>query len=303
MTTSEGYVTTADGVRLYYQSAGEDPKLVLIPNGVHLFDDFKHLAAGRSLIFYDVRNRGRSDAVADSARLARGIHHDVDDFDAVRRHFGGDAVGLVGHSYVGLTVVLCAMQYPSHVDCVVQIGPMGPSQSKQYPPHLTNADDTLREVLGRLAELEKERSTLDPVQFCEKFWSVLGPLYVADPADAGKIRWSRCELANERNFMESWLQYLLPSIQALTLTADDFARVQARVLTIHGRKDRSAPYGAGREWALLLPNARLLTVERAAHAPWIEAPRLFFDALQTFLDGAWPRAAEKVTALDPGGSS
>src|SRR5437667_10930358 len=39
-------------------------------------------------------------------------------------------------------------------------------------------------------------------------------------------------------------------------------------LTVHGTKDRSSPYGGGREWALMLPNARLLTIENVAHAPW-----------------------------------
>lgn len=303
MTTSEGYVTTDDGVRLYYRRAGDDSRLVLMPNGVSYFDDFEHLATGRSFVFYDVRNRGRSDTVTDESQLARGIHHDVDDFDCVRRHFGAGTVGLIGHSYVGLTVALCAMRYPTHVERVVQIGPMGPSPTKQYPSRLANADDTLRDILGQLAELEKERQSLDPVQFCQKFWTVLNPIYVVNPADVGKLKWSRCELANERNFMKTWQTYLLPSIHQLRLTPDDFSRVQAPVLTIHGRKDRSAPYGGGREWALLLPNARLLTIELAGHVPWVEAPRQFLDALQTFLDGAWPAAAEKVTTLDPGGSS
>jgi pimeloyl-ACP methyl ester carboxylesterase len=75
--------------------------------------------------------------------------------------------------------------------------------------------------------------------------------------------------------------------------------VKTPVLTIHGSKDRSAPYGGGREWALRLANARLLTVGQAAHAPWIEAPELTFGSIKTFLDGTWPEAAEKVTSLDP----
>jgi pimeloyl-ACP methyl ester carboxylesterase len=37
------------------------------------------------------------------------------------------------------------------------------------------------------------------------------------------------------------------------------------VLTIHGTKDRNAPYGSGREWAFNLPNARLLTIKGGAH--------------------------------------
>ena len=80
-------------------------------------------------------------------------------------------------------------------------------------------------------------------------------------------------------------------------TSADLANVQVPVLGVHGTKDRSAAYGGGREWALLLPNARLLTIENAAHAPWIEAPRTVPGAIQTFLEGEWPEGAEKIESL------
>jgi hypothetical protein len=35
-------------------------------------------------------------------------------------------------------------------------------------------------------------------------------------------------------------------------------------------------------------------VDKAAHAPWIEAPDLVFDAIETFLGGSWPAAAIRV---------
>jgi hypothetical protein len=44
----------------------------------------------------------------------------------------------------------------------------------------------------------------------------------------------------------------------------------------------------------MLPNARLITVENAGHMPWIEKPGEAFDALQTFLDGAWPSTAVRL---------
>jgi pimeloyl-ACP methyl ester carboxylesterase len=75
--------------------------------------------------------------------------------------------------------------------------------------------------------------------------------------------------------------------------------VKASVLTIHGARDRHAPYGGGREWALTLPNARLVTIENAAHLPWIEASEEFFGSVETFLNGEWPEAARRVTSLDP----
>ena len=205
---------------------------------------------------------------------------------------------VIGHSYMGLMVILYAMKSGAHANRIVQMGPMGPYPAKQYPAHLTDADDKLREVFGRLAQLQKERGSESQEEFCRKFWSVLRLIYVTDPADAERVNWGRCELPNERNFMKYWNEHIFPSLQSLNLVAEEVARVKTPVLTIHGRKDRSAPYGGGREWALLLANARLVTVEGAGHAPWIEAPETVFGALKTFLGGAWPEAAERVESLD-----
>jgi pimeloyl-ACP methyl ester carboxylesterase len=295
MQRSEGYVTTEDGVRLFFQKVGNGPKVAAIPNGFHLLDDFQGLADGRTLIFYDVRNRGRSDSILDASKLAKGIHHDVDDVEAVRRHFGLTTIDLIGHSYIGLMVALYPIKYPARAGRVVQIGPAPPSAKKQYPVNLTGADATLRHVSAQLAQLRKEHPSGDPVKLCRRFWSVLRVIYVVNPADAHRIQWGRCDLPNELNFMKYWTESILPSIQSLNLTAEEAATVKTPVLTVHGRRDRSAAYGGARDWARLLPNARLVTVEDAGHAPWIEAPELVFDSIQTFLDGAWPEAAEKVT--------
>jgi proline iminopeptidase len=298
MEPTEEYVTTEDGVRLFVQTLGNGPKVVLIPNRVYLFDAFKAFAEGRTKIFCDTRNRGRSYHISDRSKLERGIHHDVEDLEVVRRHFGIGRVDLIGHSYTGLIVVLYAMKYPDHVGRVVQIGSMAPDYAKQYPAHLTNADATLGDVLARLGELQKERQAHDPQEFCRKFWSVLRVLYVVDPADADKIKWEPCDLPNEMNFLKQWHESVLPSIQNLNLTAEEISKARAPVLAIHGRKDRSSSYGGGRDWALRLPDARLVTVDNAAHVPWIEDPDRVFGAVETFLGGAWPETAEKVESLD-----
>jgi proline iminopeptidase len=271
---------------------------VIIPNRVYLADAFGRLAERRTLVFCDPRNRGRSDHLTDPAKIKRGIHHDVDDFDAIRRSLGLDRVSLIGHSYMAVAIALYAMKYPRHTQAVVQIGPMPPDYASQYPSHLTNADATLTNVLDRLGALQKERLSHDPVEFCRKFWAALRPLYVLDSADADRLGWEPCDLPNEMAFMKPWNEHVLPSIQQLRLTAEDFASLQAAVLVIHGRYDRSSAYGGGRDWALRLPHARLLTIDRAAHVPWVEEPKLVFSAIDTFLDGGWPDIAENVTSID-----
>ena len=286
-------------MRLFFETVGDGPQAVIVPNGFHLARDFERLLSGRTLIYYDLRNRGYSDTVTDASKLARGIHNDVDDLEAVRRHFGIDTVDAIGHSYAGLMVMLYAMKYPAHVHRLVQIGPAQPNASKNYPPHLTGNDATQRDVFAKLAELQKERAGTDPVEFCKKVWALLRVIYVTNPDDAVKINWGRCEVPNELNLMKYWMEVILPSISPLSLSAEDMAKVQSPVLTIHGSRDRSAPYGGGRDWALMLPNARLVTVENAGHAPWVEAPEQVFDSIETFLNGAWPELAQKVESLDP----
>ncbi len=73
-------------MRLFFRKVGDGAKVVIIPNGLYLFEDFKRFADSRTLIFYDVRNRGLSDPVTDNEKLSGGIHLDVEDLDAVRKH-------------------------------------------------------------------------------------------------------------------------------------------------------------------------------------------------------------------------
>jgi proline iminopeptidase len=283
MLPAEGYVTTEDGLRLWFQAVGSGPQVVVLPNGFHLLEDFSSLAPGRTLLYYDVRNRGRSDTVTDPALLTRGIHNDVDDLETVRRHFGLDRPNLIGHSYMGFMVILYAMKYPAHVDRIVQIGAMGPYPSKQYPPELTANDDVQRDTMAKLSALPRGGPSSDPAELCRKFWSILRLIYVTDPKDADKIRWGRCDLPNERDFMRYLTAHIMPSIHAVALTLEALAAVTAPVLTIHGTKDRSAPFGGGHDWAHSLANARLVGVDGAGHAPWIEAPEAVFTALDAFL--------------------
>lgn len=96
MKTTEGHVSVDEGVELFFRKAGEGPDTLIVLNGFYLFDDFAYLAEGRTVIFLDLRNRGRSSSITDPEKLKRGVLNDIDDLDAVRRHFGVDRVDLLG---------------------------------------------------------------------------------------------------------------------------------------------------------------------------------------------------------------
>lgn len=295
-----GYVKTTDGVRLFFQKVGDGPQVVIIPAALFVFDYFRHLARGRTLIFYDMRNRGRSDRVEDGARIT--IEADVQDMEAIRQHFGVERFSTIGYSYLGLMVVLYAMENPERVDRIVQIGAVPLKFDTEYPDHLTMAGEPPPVAEEKLAELRKLRERnyhVDhPKEFCEKQWESLRNWLVGDPAKAARVEPNVCEYPNEWpvNFERHLEHHFVGSVQKLDVPREAVAQVQVPVLTVHGTRDRNAPYGAGREWALLLPNARLLTVKGAAHQVWAD-DRSVLDAISSFLGGQWPERAEKIKEL------
>lgn len=298
MSSTDGNVATDDGARLFFQRTGEDDSVLLVLNGFYLFEDFTCLAESRTVVGLDLRNRGRSEPLRDAAQLARGVLQDVDDIEAVRRYLGVETLDLLAHSYAGLVPVLYAQRHPSRVRRIVQMSPMPPGSRVPYPAHLTNQDGVLQEFGAAAGTLQERGQALSPVELCRELWALLRPLYVFDRADATKLQhWEPCHLPTELGFMRYWAGFLLPSIERLTFTEEELAGLTMPVLVIHGTKDRSAAYGGGRDWALRLPNARLLTVQDVAHAPWIEAPGEVLGPIQEFLDGAWPEGTEEVEAL------
>ena len=293
---TEGHIAAPDGVKLFYRSLGQGDDVVLLPGGMYLFDDFKRLAVGRRLIAYDQRNRGRSDAVQERSKLERGVVQDAEDLDVVRRHVGAERVAVIAHSYMGLAAALYAVNDPERVSRIVQIGPPPPVYGARYEPDTNSTDPTLKEVFAKLASVQAQGAGMAPEELCARAWEVLRPMYVAKREDAGKLRsWGGCDLPNERNAMQHFNTNILPSMKRLTFAPEQLAKVAMPVLTIHGTKDRNAPYGGGREWAASLPNARLLTITDAAHAPWVEAPEVVFGAIERFLKGEWPRDAQRIS--------
>ena len=275
---TEGDVVADDGVKLHYQKIGSSPATLIVPYGAMLFDDFRALADVVTVISYDPRNRGRS-ASLDSLDSVT-IEQDVQDLEAVRRHFNVERVIPVGWSYLGKVVAMYAAAHPEHVSRVVQLAPVTRSASLKFATH-TNDDSGV--AAG---------ATTDT---CEAGWNVASHRLVGDPSHAARLR-STCELANEvparldKHFAKLW-----PTIEAADLSPAELAKITMPVLTIHGTFDRNAPYDGGRDWARALPNARLLTVPHAAHAVWADDPALVFASIRQFLRGEWPMGVEKVT--------
>jgi pimeloyl-ACP methyl ester carboxylesterase len=163
----ETHVATPDGVRLYVRVLGNGPDTVVIGSVAYLAQDLAPFESGRTLIFYDPRSRGGSDAVLDPTRL--GMSYEVDDIEAIRTQFRIERFSLIGWSYLGAVVALYAARHPEHVQAVIQIGPMAPRASTfRNAQRVISAPDSAD--VAYLAQLRQAGvAASDPVRFCREY--------------------------------------------------------------------------------------------------------------------------------------
>jgi len=68
-------------------------------------------------------------------------------------------------------------------------------------------------------------------------------------------------------------------------------------LVVEGQQSK-VPLDATREWAVVMPGARLLLVPEAGHEAFVDQPEAFLAAVRPSLRGRFPRAAEVVPGPD-----
>lgn len=287
-----GYVTSDDGARLYVQKIGKGDQVVVVPYGFRMFDAFRRLANDRrTLISYDRRNRGRSDTIEDLSRIS--VRENLRDLETLRRHFGLDRFVLIGSDDAGFLAVLYALEHPRHVERIVQIGPTPFALAKDRSPEGDEAGVETAVDPAQRSRLDALRASgwheRHPREYCEEVWLVERVDLVGDRSSLDRLGGSDCHLHNE------WPARLARhreaqqrSLASLRLEESSVQHLKIPVLTLHGTLDRDVSFHAAEIWTAMLPDARLLPIEGAAHRPWVDEPDLVFSAIESFLGGQWP---------------
>lgn len=296
MKTSEGFVFVRPGLHLYFRVIEDGPEAVVVPNANWLADLLHPLAEGRTLVLYDPRSRGRSSAVTDSRQLS--IEWDVEDLEAVRRYFGLERLALLGTSYHAAITALYALEYPERVERLLLASPLTlrrPGEWAQetpepealiYPPGIPRLDEMREEGVDQS----------DPVAYCRAwFHYFLLPAQMNDLAAAARFPVNDvCSFPNEwpGHALRIYFDHIIPKMKDWDFRPR-LAGFEQPVLVVQGTDDL-VPIQASREWAEHCPNARFLMLEGSGHHPYLERPREFFAAADTFLKGGWPQGAEIV---------
>jgi proline iminopeptidase len=288
-----GYFTGADNHRLYYRSIGRGPDTVVVVHGFqgndanYLAPDLLPLAGDRTLLVYDQRGGGRSDAVSGPEHARLDDH--VRDLEALRQHFGLERLRLFGHSGGAAIVLQYAGSHIEKTERAVLVAPpplvgegYGAETGRAFTARLDSA------TWARVVELEARLpSAEDPAAICREISQIMLPrAFLADPTAFGRMQGDLCSAPAER--LRTRAQRTEAFVQSLQGRAWDsiVARITIPVLVLHGDQDAIPPASA-RELAQMLPNGRVVVLPRADHLPWLDQPDAFFAAADSFFRGKW----------------
>lgn len=298
---SEGYLTTSDGVRIFFRKVGDGKDVVVYLHGgpgsnFRGQEEYvEPLARRRTLVFYDQRGSGLSQIITDPKLLTASNH--VQDLEEVRKHFRAKKMTILGLSWGSALAALYAERYPDRVKRIVFISPMSPRRALLDDRIAKlNSLRTPNENARRRELQQKLQNALDSevVAICREFSNSTFYLYFADPT-AEKLAHAarRCDIpaAAIRNrpvveaavfgSLGNW--DLRPILRQLSMPA----------LVMEGDRT-NVPLDATREFAAALPNSRLLLIPNAGHEFFVDQPKAFQSTVEIFLRGRFPAGATKA---------
>lgn len=251
------------------------------------------LADHRRFLYVHQRGSGRSARPVDRpegdgywARMsgveaALGLGQQLADIERVRRLAGVDRIALVGHSFGGFMTVLYAAEFPEHVAELVLVAPAAVLRTPSPEPDLF---ETLRARLP-----EAKRSDFDA--------------FLARYLDFGPARFEHrdSDEAALHDELGAWYAQAVPNfsehpaaatggwmITAMYLSmglrhdyAPALSAITAPTLVVHGSEDLQ-PRSVSESYARAIPDAELVVIEGAGHAPQVSHPRVFAEQLRSW---------------------
>jgi 3-oxoadipate enol-lactonase len=264
-------ITTDDGIELAVDVAGNGPGLLLVHGFGGAKEDFVDhlplLAEDHTVVVFDHRGHGESDAPADPA--AYSFDQLVTDTIAVADATGLEQFRLLGHSMGGMVARRVALQHRDRVEALILMD-TAPGPVPSFDAELmetaatiarTQGKAALKEVLDLAAPLNTpayERVLLERPgyqAFQDQKWDALS-----------EVMWAALVVAIARQNDD------LPELAAITCP----------VLVVVGEQDD--PFlDPSRAMAESIPGARLVVVPDAGHSPQFENPEAWVAAIQEFL--------------------
>jgi proline iminopeptidase len=292
----EGHIPIGNA-SLYVRDIGRGPPIIVLHGGpdfdhLYLAPDLDRWADGFHVIYYDQRGRGRS---ADGVRPADvTLTSDVEDIDAVRRHFGLEAPIVLGHSWGTVLALEYALRHPAHVSHLILLNPAPASTSDfgllrtKYLEKLGAEAERQKEIVASAAYQEGDpaavaaryRIHFKPALKESRDYETLMQRMEAAFNSQGKEGIVKARAVEDHLMEESWARAdydLLPRLRGL--------RIPTPTLVIYGDHD-FIPGEISQHIAGAMPQARLVTLKNCGHFTPLECPMEVRREVDRFLRGA-----------------
>lgn len=296
---AERYLTLPD-TRLLVETVGAGPDTVVVLHGGpawhhgYLVEPLAGLSRGRTLLFYDMRGRGRSEFETDTTRLT--MAQDLADLDSllVRHQLG--PVTLVGHHWGAAVAARFAARHPDRVRRLVLLSPFPVHHTFLFEFAMLGRPDTVIQRVS--AAIEALDAGGDPAAFCRAYWGHWFAPWPVDSMAPAPVGPALCALDTARVRDSRRIRNPLVVSLGAWRWRDSVAAITAPTLVIEGAGEPIVE-GSARRWAQHVPGARLLLVPRPYLFPWVGAPGPFRRSVATFLDGKWPEGAGIPEPFEP----
>lgn len=259
------YYRSHDGLRLFYDVAGDGPPLVALPGGpgmdVRYLGDLGGLSATRRLVLADARGGGRSEVPEDRSTVS--FTAQARDLEALREHLGLDRLDVLAHSAGTLTAQEYAVTHPHRVRRLILVTPIGRAGRDIDP-----------------AEVATIRASRSAEPWYPQAAAARGPFAQAFMVPFHWHRWTP----------ERRTEYVAGHASRLPWLRDEFYAGDARpgpvlapVLVLAGASDGMIGTAPARVVAAAHPDSRFELMTESGHRPWVEQPDLFRKLVDGFL--------------------
>ncbi len=203
------------------------------------------------------RGCGKSEAPATEEQLHPAAL--AEDYIQLCAKMGIKKACLVGHSTGGLIALYAMLKAPQLFDRAVLLDPVG-ATGVQFGPEMYTA----------FTQMSQDRAVCEIVMNGTiQGNDVKNPLFqkiVDDTFATAKINW-----------------HGVPGMLHITNISNDLAKIQHKILVLHGENDPVIPAESSRILAAGLPNAKLDIIANHGHSLNVENPALFVSKVNEFL--------------------
>lgn len=258
-----------DGGRLYYETSGNGPAIVLIHAGFldrRMWDpQIPVFSKTHRVIRYDVRGFGKSD-------IARNTYSDYKDLRALLYHLRVKTVSLVGVSNGGRIAADFAVEYPSMLDHLVLVSP----GMSGYKSSGTEEDKLWEEFDNQMKpqeEADREGRAADAVEMDVNAWAS-----AQTPANRERIR--QIALDNFHVHVENpWKLQVPPEPR----TFQRLSQIRAPTLVVIGDRDVRPQILLTDNIHSHIPGSRRVMIQGADHIVNMSKPDEFNSTVLEFL--------------------